>query len=65
MGERSSGVGTKVPIDAKATGDKQLNRDFKDKPEVKAKYETEWDAFAKANYARAKELAERALAQLR
>jgi spermidine/putrescine-binding protein len=55
------GLATKVPIDAKVASDKQLNRDFKDKPEVKAKYETEWDGFAKANYARA----ERVLAHVR
>jgi len=58
-------LASRVPIDAKTAGDKQLNRDFKDKPEVKAKHETEWDAAAKANYARARELAERALGQVR
>jgi hypothetical protein len=32
---------------------------------VKAKHETEWDAFAKANYAKARTLAEHALAAAR
>jgi ABC-type Fe3+ transport system substrate-binding protein len=58
-------LATRPPIDAKAAGEKKLNQEFKDKPEVKAKHETEWDRLAKANYARAKELAERALARAR
>jgi phosphoglycerate transport regulatory protein PgtC len=53
-----------VPIDDKKA-DKALNEAFKSKAEVKAKHETEWDAFAKGNYARARTLAEQAQAALR
>ena len=35
---------------------------FKSKSGLKAQLETEWENFAKANYAKAKELAEKALA---
>jgi ABC-type Fe3+ transport system substrate-binding protein len=51
---------TTMPIDEKKA-DKALNDAFKGKPEVKAKSEAEWDAFAKANYAKARTLAEQAL----
>ncbi len=53
-----------MPLDDKRA-DKTLNEAFKAKPEVKAKHETEWDAFAKANYAKARALAEQALAAAR
>ena len=36
----------------------------KEKAEVKSKLETEWDTFAKANYAKARGLAEQAAAML-
>ncbi|MGH7322249.1 MAG: ABC transporter substrate-binding protein [Candidatus Rokuibacteriota bacterium] len=54
-----------VPIDARRAAEKETNAAFKDKPELKAKLETEWDTVAKANYVRARELAEQALAALR
>jgi ABC-type Fe3+ transport system substrate-binding protein len=53
-----------MPIDEKKA-DKTLNESFKSKAEVKAKQESEWDAFAKASYARARTLAEQALAAAR
>ena len=58
---------TTMPIDERKAGDKDLNAAFKEggKPELKSKAETEWDGFAKANYARARELAERAGALVR
>jgi len=54
-----------VPIDAKRATDQETNAAFKDKPELKAKLETEWDTAAKANYTKARELAEQALAALK
>lgn len=53
-----------VPIDDKKA-DKALNDAFKSRPEVKAKHEAEWDAFAKASYAKARTLVEQALAAAR
>jgi ABC-type Fe3+ transport system substrate-binding protein len=53
---------TAVPLDEKRAGEKALNEAFKAKAEAKAKLETEWDSFAKANYAKARDLAEKAAA---
>ena len=55
---------TVMPIDDKKA-DKTLNDAFKSKADVKAKHEAEWDAFAKASYAKARTLAEQALAAAR
>ena len=55
---------TAMPIDDKRA-DKALNDAFKGKAEVKAKQESEWDAFAKAGYAKARTLAEQAQAAAR
>ena len=55
-------LATAMPVDATRASDKEINAAFKDKPDVKSKLETEWDSFAKTNYARAREAAERALA---
>ena len=52
---------TTMPIDEKKA-DRTLNDAFKTRAEVKAKHEAEWDAFAKASYAKARTLAEQALA---
>ena len=49
-----------VPIDGKRASDTDTNAAFKGKADVKSRFETEWDSFAKANYARARELAESA-----
>jgi ABC-type Fe3+ transport system substrate-binding protein len=49
--------------DKRAT--KELNDAFKSKADVKARQEGEWDAFAKTNYARARALAEQAVAVAR
>lgn len=54
-----------VPFDARQAGDRAVNAAFKDKPDVKARLETEWDTAAKTNYARARWLAEGAAARLR
>jgi spermidine/putrescine-binding protein len=63
--KEARGLASAVPIDDKRAGDKALNDAFKGKAEVKAKHETEWDAVAKANYAKARTLAEHALAAAR
>ena len=54
-----------APLDDKRAGDKALNDAFRTKADAKARLETEWDNFAKANYAKAKDLAEKAVAALR
>jgi ABC-type Fe3+ transport system substrate-binding protein len=61
--EARAAAGT-MPIDEKKA-DKALNDAFKSRAEVKAKQESEWDAFAKAGYAKARTLAEQALAAAR
>ena len=60
-------LATTVPVDAKKASDKEVNAAFKDKAKAdfKSKLETEWDTFAKANYGKAKEAAEAAVAALR
>jgi ABC-type Fe3+ transport system substrate-binding protein len=57
-------LATAMPLDERKA-DKALNDAFKSKPEVKAKSEAEWDTFAKANYGKARALAEQALATTR
>jgi ABC-type Fe3+ transport system substrate-binding protein len=51
-----------APIDDKRASDKEVIGAFKSKSGLKAQLETEWENFARANYAKAKELAEKALA---
>jgi ABC-type Fe3+ transport system substrate-binding protein len=58
------GLASTVPLEEKSTG-KTLNDDFKNKAEVKSRQESEWDAFAKSNYAKARTAAEQALAAAR
>ena len=53
-----------MPLDEKKA-DKTLNEAFKSKAEVKAKQETDWDAYAKSGYAKARTLAEQALTAAR
>ena len=55
---------TTMPIDEQKA-DRTLNDAFKTRAEVKAKHEAEWDAFAKASYAKARTLAEQALTAAR
>jgi ABC-type Fe3+ transport system substrate-binding protein len=56
-----------VPVDGKQASDKEINAAFRDKAkaDLKSKLETEWDTFAKTNYAKAKASADRAAASLR
>lgn len=57
---------TRVPVSEAKAKDKEFNKAFrgKEKTETRAKLETEWDTTAKANYAKAKDLANRALGML-
>jgi phosphoglycerate transport regulatory protein PgtC len=52
-------LATKVPVTEARANQKDFNKAFggKEKSEARSKLETEWDATAKANYLRAKELA--------
>ncbi len=52
-------LATKEPVPEAKANDKEFNKAFrgKEKTEGRAKLETEWDATAKANYSKAKELA--------
>ena len=54
---------TKVPVSEANANNKDFNKAFKgkEKTETRAKLETEWDATAKANYSKAKEMALKAM----
>jgi len=56
-------LATKVPVTEAQAKDKEFNKAFlpKEKTEARAKLETQWDATAKANYSKAKELATKAM----
>jgi phosphoglycerate transport regulatory protein PgtC len=54
-------LGSQVPIDDKKAGDKEVSGAFKSKSGLKAQLETQWENFARANYAKAKELADKAV----
>ncbi len=60
-------LATSMPIDARKASDKEVNAAFRDKAkaDAKSKLETEWDTFAKATFARAKDMAEKAAAAIR
>lgn len=53
-------LGSQVPIDDKRAGDKEVSGAFKSKSGLKAQLETQWENFARANYAKAQELADKA-----
>jgi len=57
---------TKVPVSESNANNKDFNKAFKgkEKTAARAKLETEWDATAKANYSKAKELALKAMETL-
>ncbi len=55
-------LASQAPINDKRASDKEVTGAFKSKSGLKAQLETEWENFARANYAKAKELAEKALA---
>ena len=56
---------SQVPIDDKKAGDKEVAGAFKSKSGLKAQLETEWENAARANYAKATELANKAAALAR
>jgi phosphoglycerate transport regulatory protein PgtC len=56
---------TQVPINDKRAADKETTAAFKSKSGLKAQLETEWENFARNNYSKAKELADKALAGAR
>ena len=58
-------LASQAPINDKRASDKEITGAFKSKSGLKAQLETEWEKFARANYAKAKELAEKALASVK
>jgi spermidine/putrescine-binding protein len=58
-------LASQAPINDKRASDKEITGAFKSKSGLKAQLETEWENFARANYAKAKELAEKALASVK
>jgi phosphoglycerate transport regulatory protein PgtC len=53
-------LASQPPINDKRASDKEVTGAFKSKSGLKAQLETEWEVFAKSNYAKAKELADKA-----
>ena len=58
-------LATQVPINDKRASDKEISGAFRSKSGLKAQLETEWENFARANYAKAKELADKAAGMAR
>lgn len=58
-------LASQVPINDKRASDKEVTGAFKSKSGFKAQLETEWENFARSNYGKAKETAEKALALAR
>lgn len=58
-------LASRVPITDKRAADKEVTGAFKAKTGLKAQLETEWENFARASYAKAKELAEKATGLVR
>ncbi|HEY2918502.1 MAG TPA: extracellular solute-binding protein [Candidatus Binatia bacterium] len=58
-------LAAQVAISDKRASDKEVTGAFKSKSGLKAQLETEWENFAKSNYARAKELADKSAAVAR
>lgn len=55
-------LASQAPINDKRASDKEITGAFRSKSGLKAQLETEWENFARASYAKAKELAEKASA---
>jgi hypothetical protein len=53
-------LAAQAPINDKRASEKEITGAFKSKSGLKAQLETEWEVFAKNNYAKAKELADKA-----
>ena len=58
-------LATQVPINDKRASEKEVSGAFRSKSGLKAQLETEWENFARANYAKAKELADKAAGMAR
>jgi hypothetical protein len=58
-------LASQVPINDKRASDKEVTGAFKSKSGLKAQLETEWENFARGNFAKAKELADKAAALAR
>ena len=58
-------LASQVPINDKRASDKEVSGAFKSKSGLKAQLETEWENIARANYAKAKELADKAAGLVR
>ena len=58
-------LASQVPINDKRASDKEVTGAFKSKSGLKAQLETEWENFARGNYLKAKQLADRALSLAR
>jgi len=58
-------LATQMPINEKRASDKEISGAFRSKSGLKAQLETEWENFARANYSKAKELAEKAAGMAR
>ena len=58
-------LASQPPIDEKKASDKEIVAGFKGKSGLKAQMETEWENFARTNYAKAKELADKAAGMAR
>ena len=58
-------LASQPPIDEKKASDKEVVAAFKGKSGLKAHMETEWENFARASYAKAKELADKAAGMAR
>lgn len=58
-------LAAQAPIDDKKASNKEVTGAFKSKSGLKAQLETEWENFARANYAKAKELADKAAGMAR
>jgi phosphoglycerate transport regulatory protein PgtC len=55
-------LATQTPINDQRASDKEVTGAFRSKSGLKAQLETDWENLAKANYAKARELATKALA---
>jgi ABC-type Fe3+ transport system substrate-binding protein len=62
MAAEARKLATQVPINDARASDKELIAAFRSKSGLKAQLETEWENFAKNNYLKAKELADKAAA---
>jgi phosphoglycerate transport regulatory protein PgtC len=58
-------LASQVPINDKRASEKEVSGAFRSKSGLKAQLETEWETFARTNYEKAKELAQKAIAMAR